>query len=85
MPRPRIPAAPARLMATPPVAAGAPALEIEVGWLPEAEEDDEDEDEDSVEELEVVAGWVKVAVTTDTEYEGPSGVDEAQGVDTEVK
>lgn len=78
--RPRMPATPARLMAIPPVAAGAPAVEVEEPPVVEAAA----EPEELLSELEVevdVVVVVMVEVTMEDEPEDPvRGVEEAPAV-----
>jgi hypothetical protein len=72
--RPRIPAAPARLIAIPPVAAGAPAVDVEEPPVV----DPEAEAEELLSEEEVVVVMVMVEVAMEDEPEEPvRGIDEA--------
>lgn len=73
--RPRIPAAPARLMAIPPVAAGAPAVEVEDP--PAVDMEPEPEELLSEAEVEVEVVMVMVEVTMEDEPDDPvRGVEE---------
>jgi hypothetical protein len=74
--RPRIPAAPARLIAIPPVAAGAPAVDVEEP--PVVDPEAEAEELLSEEEAEVVVVMVMVEVAMEDEpEESVRGIDEA--------
>lgn len=74
--RPRIPAAPARLMAIPPVAAGAPAVEVEDPLVVDLEAEPEELLSEVEVEVEVVMVLVEVTMEDEPDDDPERGVEE---------